>query len=451
MSDSLAMEDLRKVRPLLEEKVQRVLETARRLGATAAEVVVSEADGLAVSVRQGELETVESSRDQGFGITVYLGQRKGAASTSDPSPQAVEQTVAKALNIARFTAEDPAAGLADAALMARPPLPELDLYHPWELSVDQAAEMARVCEAAALGVDRRIGNSEGATVSTSQGCRAYGNSHGLIASECGTRHGMSVSVIAGSGDAMQRDHDYTLDRRADRLADPVTVGEEAGRRALARLGARSVPTGRVPVLFDHEVAGGLIGHFLAAISGGALYRRASFLLDALDTQLFPERMRIHEQPHLPAALGSAAFDGDGVATRAKDIVADGVLRSYLLSAYSARRLGMETTGNAGGVHNLRVSSDGLSRAELLREMGTGLLVTELMGQGVNGVTGDYSRGAAGFWVENGELAFPVHEVTVAGNLKAMFAAIRAIGDDVRRPANVSCGSLLIDGMTLSGQ
>lgn len=450
MTYGVAMEDLREAQPQLEEKVRHILESARKQGATAAEVVVTQADGLSVGVRHGELETVESNRDQGFGITVYLGLRKGSASTSDPSPAAVEQTVGKALNIARFTAEDPAAGLADAALMPAGPLPELDLYHPWRLDVSAATTLAQACEAAALGVDKRISNSEGASVSTSQACRAYGNSHGFVASECGTRHGLSVSVIAGTGDAMQRDYDYTVSRLATRLEDPAAVGREAGRRALSRLGARPVATARVPVLFAHEVAGGLIGHFLGAISGGALYRRASFLLDALGEPVFPARVHIDESPHLPQALGSAAFDGDGVATRPKAIVAEGTLKSYVLSAYSARRLGMETTGNAGGVHNLRVSDDGFTFDQLLQQMETGLLVTELMGQGVNGVTGDYSRGAAGYWVEGGEIAFPVQEVTVAGNLRDMLGSIRAIGNDIRRPGNITCGSLLIDGMTLSG-
>lgn len=450
MNQSVGGEDLQQARPMLEAKVRRVLDSARERGASAAEVVVSQADGLAVSVRHGELETVESNRDQGFAITVYVGQRKGSASTSDPGDDAIEQTVAKALSIAELTTEDPAAGLVAPELMPRPPLPELDLDHPWDVDVTTAAELARSCEAAALGVDPRIANSEGATLNTSRICRAYGNSHGFVASNIGTRHGMSVSVIAGTGEAMQRDYDYTLARCADDLEAAEQVGQRAGGRAVARLGARAVPTSRVPVVFAHEVAAGLVSHLLGAISGGALYRRASFLLDALGEPLFPDWVQMTESPHLPRALGSAAFDGDGVATRDKVIVGDGVLRSYLLSVYAARRLGMTPTGNAGGVFNLRVSNSGQTTEALLQEMGTGLLVTELMGQGVNGVTGDYSRGAGGFWVENGEIVFPVQEVTVAGNLRSMFRNVRAIADDIRRPGNIQCGSVLIDGMTLSG-
>ncbi len=445
-----ALEDLRQGRSNLEDKVARILEAANKQGADAAEVSVSRSQGLGVTVRRGEVETVELTRDQGFGINVYLGHCKGSASTSDSSLAAIEATVAKALNIARFTAEDPAAGLAEPSLMPKGGLPDLDLFHPWELDVPAATELARRCEAAALAVDSRIGNTEGASTNSGQMCRAYGNSHGFIGSEVATRHGLSVSVIAGADSAMQRDYAYTVDRVPDMLEVAESVGRRAGERALARLGARPVPTTRVPVLFGHDVAPGLLGHFLAAISGGSLYRRASFLLDSLGERLFPERVQIEEQPLLPRALGSAAFDGDGVATRAKVLVRAGVLETYLLSAYSARRLGMTTTGNAGGVHNLRISDDGLDFDAMLARLGRGLLVTELMGQGVNGVTGDYSRGAAGFWVEDGMLAFPVQEVTIAGNLREMFARIDAIGSDAERPGNIRCGSMLIDGMTVSG-
>jgi PmbA protein len=430
-------EDLRASRPELEQRVARILEEARRQGATAAEVAVSRALGLSVTVRQG------------FGITVYQGARKGSASTTVADDAALVDTVGRALGIARHTAEDPASGLVDAALLATS-VPDLDLYHGWTLDVPAAEALARECEAAALAFDPRITNSEGASVSTAQVCHAYGNSGGFVGSECGTRHGFSVSVIASDAAGMQRDYWYTSSRVPGELDSPEVVGRRAGERAVARLGARSVPTERVPVLFATEIAGSLVGHFLGAISGGSLYRRASFLCDTLGEQLFPERIRIDERPHEPRGLGSAAFDGDGVATRDKAFVEAGILRSYVLSGYSARRLGMETTANAGGIHNLYVSHDGVSLEQMLADMGRGLLVTELMGQGVNGVTGDYSRGAGGFWVEGGEIAFPVQEVTVAGNLRQMFTDLRAVGADAIRPGNIHCGSLLIDGMTIAG-
>lgn len=434
----------------LESRVARILEAARRQGADAAEVSVSRSQGLSVRVRNGEVETVEHTRDQGFGISVYLGRRKGSASTSDASPAAIEATVAKAVNIARYTAEDPVAGLADPELMPSGPLPELDLSHPWDLDVARAADIALACEAAALAVDSRISNSDGASLGTGRTCRTYGNSHGFIGTEVATRHGLSVSVIAGDGDGMQRDHAFTLDRVPERLESPERVGRRAGERAVSRLGARPVKTARVPVIFGNDVSAGLIGHLVAAISGGNLYRQASFLLDALGTRILPERLRIDERPHLPRALGSAAFDADGVATSPKDLVRGGVLESYLLSSYSARRLGMSSTGNAGGVHNLRVSDDGLDLPALLSRMERGLLVTELMGQGVNLVTGDYSRGAAGYWVENGQIVHPVQEVTVAGNLRQMFLDVEAVGSDAERPGNIVCGSILIDDLMVSG-
>jgi PmbA protein len=445
----IADEDLRASRGELEARVAAILEEARRQGATAAEVGVSRALGLVVAVRQGELETVEFTRDQGFAISVYRGRRKGAASTTVADDASIRDTVSRALAIAGHTAEDPAAGLADPSLLAAS-VPDLDLHHGWRLEVADAERIAAECEAAALGHDPRITNSEGATVSSVQVCRAYGNSGGFVGSECGTRHGFSVSVIASDEGGMQRDYWYTSSRVPAELEPPEEVGRRAAERALARLGARSVPTTRAPVLFATEVAGSIMGHFLGAISGGALYRRASFLCDALGESLFPERITIDERPREPRALGSTAFDGDGVATRPKAFVDRGVLASYVLSAYSARRLGMETTGNAGGIHNLHVSDDGLDLDALLARMGRGLYVTELMGQGVNAVTGDYSRGAAGFWVEDGRIAFPVQEVTVAGNLKRMFADLDAVGADAHRPGNIRCGSLLFDGMTVAG-
>ena len=447
--EQVTVEDLRDDEATLREEVSRLLEEARRQGATDAEVSVTRTLGLAVTVRQDELETVEFTRDAGFGVTVYQGQRRGSASTTVVDARAARDTVAKALEIARHTAEDPAAGIADPAALATE-VPDLDLHHGWALDVAAAEALARQCERAATGADARIGNSEGATVTSYQSCRAYGNSGGFVGSECGTRHGVSISVIAGEGADMQRDYWYTASRRPEGLEDAESVGRRAAARAVARLGARPVPTAEVPVLFATEIAPGLVGHLLGAISGGALYRRASFLCDALGEQLFPERITIDERPRLPGAVGSAAFDGDGLPTRAKALVEGGVLRSYLLSVYSARRLGLESTANAGGVHNLFVSDDGLDQAALLSAMGRGLLVTELMGQGVNAVTGDYSRGAAGFWVEDGAIVHPVQEVTVAGNLREMFANLRAVGADAREETNVRCGSLLVDGMTVAG-
>jgi PmbA protein len=441
-------EDLRGSEPALRARVAELLDEARRQGATAAEVSVSRALGLSVSVRRGELETVEFNRDQGFAVTVYQGHRKGAASTTDADAGSIRETVAKALEIARHTAEDPHAGLAPAELLATS-VPDLDLHHRWDLDVPAAEAVAQACEGAALA-DPRITNSEGATASTLQVCRAYGNSNGFLGSECGTRHGIGCAVIAGEGADMQRDYWTTSARTVDALEDAAAVGRRAAERTLARLGARPVPTAAVPVLFATEIAPSLIGHFMSAIAGGALYRRASFLCDALGETLFPERITIDERPHEPRGLGSAAFDGDGLPTRAKAFVDGGRLSSYLLSVYSARRLDLAPTGNAGGAHNLYVSHDGLDLEALLGRMGRGLYVTELMGQGVNPVTGDYSRGAAGFWVEDGRIVHPVQEVTVAGNLRRLFAGIDAVGSDAVRPGNVHCGSLLIDGMTVAG-
>lgn len=441
-------ENLREAEPALRARVSEVLDEARRQGATDAEVSVSRALGLSVSVRRGDLETVEFNRDQGFGITVYQGRRKGAASTTDADPAAIRETVAKAIEIARHTAEDPAAGPAPAELLATD-FPDLDLHHPWPVDVAGAESVALACEAAARA-DPRITNSEGATTSTLQVCRAFGSSRGFLGSECGSRHGTSVSVIAGDGAAMQRDYWYTSARSTDALEDPEAVGRRAAERAIARLGARPVPTASVPVLFATEIAGSIVGHFMSAIAGGALYRRASFLCDALGESLFPERISIDERPFEARGMGSAAFDGDGLPTRAKAFVDRGRLASYMLSVYSSRRLDLDPTGNAGGAHNLYVSDDGLDLQALFARMGRGLYVTELMGQGVNPVTGDYSRGAAGFWIENGQIAHAVQEVTIAGNLKRMFAGIDAVGADAVRPGNVHCGSLLIDGMTVAG-
>ncbi len=433
----------------LQSQVEQVLAEAKRQGATACEVAVSQGQGLSTSVRQGEVETVEFNRDQGFGITLYVGQRKGSASTSATGDAAIRETVAAALAIAKHASEDECAGLADAALMARE-LPELDLYHPWSISPEQAIERALECEAAAFATDGRIKNADGSTLNTHQGCRVYGNSQGFVGGYASTRHSLSCVMIAEDGGQMQRDYWYDVSRQGELLADPASIGRRAAERAVSRLGSRPVPTCEVPVLFAAELAGGLFGHFLAAISGGNLYRHSSFLEGALGEPLFPSWLTLDERPHLPRALGSASFDGDGLATYAKPFVADGELVSYVLGTYSGRKLGMPSTANAGGVHNLFVSHGVEDQQALLKRMGRGLLVTELMGQGLNLVTGDYSRGAAGFWVENGEIQFPVQEVTIAGNLRDMFKQIIAVGSDLELRSNIRSGSVLIERMTVAG-
>jgi PmbA protein len=435
----------------LVRQVEAILDEARRQGATAAEVGVSDDAGLSVTARLREVETVEFHRDRGFSVTVYAGQCKGNASTTDTSPEAIAETVARALLIARHTAPDPCAGLAPRERLATV-FPDLDLHHPWDLSTEAAIDLACAAEAAALAVPG-VSNSEGASVGSGDGVRVFGTSDGFLGVHAGTRHSISVSVIAGEGRSMQRDDWYTTARAAGDLDAADAVGREAGRRAVARVGARPVATTTAPVLLVPEVAASVVGHLLGAISGGALYRRASFLLDALGEKLFPSFVQMDEAPLLRRQPGSAAFDGDGVATSAKPIVDAGVLSTYLLGVYSARRLGRESTGNADGVHNLLVRDTRAAardQASLLAEMGDGLLVTELMGQGVNLVTGDYSRGAAGYWVERGRIAFPVAEVTIASDLRSMFANLVAIGDDVDRRHNVQTGSMLLGPMTIAG-
>ena len=434
----------------LESLVSQVLDEARKQGATSAEAAVSVDSGLSVTVRLGEVETVEYHKDQGVGITVYVGQRKGSASTSDLSPNSLREAAAAALRIARHTAEDPCAGLADAALMAGD-YPDLDLDHPWSLTAEQAIDIARECEDAARAQDSRIVNSEGGSVSSVRGTAIYGNTHGFVGGYSSTRHSLSCSVIGQQGEGMQRDYWYSVARRHEDLESAEAVGREAARRTLHRLGARRLGTRQCPVVLTADIARSLLGHFVGAIRGGALYRKASFLLDHLGQPVFPGFVHIHEQPLLPGALGSAPFDGEGVATQNRDLVVDGVLQSYVLDSYSARKLGMQTTGNAGGTRNLTLDSGSLDLAGLLKTMGTGLLVTELIGHGVNTVTGDYSRGAAGFWIENGEVAFPVEEITVAGNLKQMFMDIREVGTDVDRRGNIRTGSILIEKMMIAGE
>ncbi len=435
--------------PDLQAQVEQIIAEARRQGASACEVAVSMEQGLSTTVRQGEVETVEFNRDQGFGITLYVGQRKGSASTSASGEAAIRETVAAALAIAKHASEDDCAGLADAALMARE-LPDLDLYHPWAIAPEQAVELALACEAAAFATDKRISNADGTSLSTHQGCRVYGNSHGFVGGYASTRHSLSCVMIAEGEGQMQRDYWYDVNRQGELLADPLSIGRKAAERSVARLGARPVPTCEVPVLFAAELATGLFGHFLAAISGGNLCRHSSFLEGALGLRLCPEWLNLDERPHIPRAMGSATFDGDGLATYAKPFVAGGELVSYVLGTYSGRKLGLPSTANSGGVHNLFVSHGDEDQQALLKRMGRGLLVTELMGQGLNLVTGDYSRGAAGFWVENGEIQFPVQEVTIAGNLKDMFRQIVAVGSDLELRGNIRTGSVLIERMTVAG-
>ncbi|MFN2330571.1 MAG: metalloprotease PmbA [Halomonas sp.] len=433
---------------LLESRAQMALELARRLGADACEVGASVDQGTGVSVREGEVETVELSRDQGIAVTVYVGKRKGSASSTDAGEASIRAVVEKAIAIARHTGEDPASGLADAELMARE-LPDLDVHHPWALTTEQAIEMALACEAAGR-CRPGIMSSDGASLSTGEGVRVYANSHDFLGSQRGSRHSLSCMLIAEDENGMQRDYDYTSARHPRDLLAPEKVGESAAERTLRRLGASRPATGRLPVLFDPALAGGLIGSLMGAIAGGALYRQASFLCDRLGDELFPEWFSLQERPMEIGAMASSPFDGDGVQTRDNVFIENGRLASYMLSAYSARRLGMQTTANAGGARNLRLTAPLESRDELLARMGRGVMVTELMGQGVNAVTGDYSRGAAGFWVEDGKIQHPVEEFTIAGNMEAMFKGLAAVGSDIDTRGSVHTGSWLIDEMTVAG-
>lgn len=430
-----------------------VLRLCRDAGASQAEVSLSEDAGLSVNVRLGEVETVERTRDRSIGVTVYFGQRKGSASTADLQPGSLRATVEQACAIARYTEADPAAGLADPERLAQPGpqgFPEYDQWHPWGLDADAAIALGIEAEQAGRETDRRISNSDGATVSSSESLAVYANSHGFCGAERATSHALSVSLIAGQGDAMQRDHWYSSGLSPADLEAARAVGRKAAERAVARLDPRPVPTGEFPVLFVPEVARSLVGHLLGAVSGGALYRQASFLLDHAGRRIFPSWLRMVERPHLWHGLRSAAFDNEGVATREQALVEDGVLLRYLLGSYSARKLGLESTGNAGGVFNLEVEANAEGFDALLAGMRRGLVVTELMGQGANTVTGDYSRGAAGFWVENGSIAHPVDEATIAGNLRDMFLAIEAIGSDVDPRSHIRMGSLLLGRMTVAG-
>ena len=433
----------------LREIVALAIDTARQRGASASEAALSRTAGLAVNVRLGEVETIEHTRDDSLGVTVYFGRRKGSASSTDFTAAAVRETVEAACRIARYTAQDEFAGLADADRMAVEP-PDLDLFHPWRITTDDAISLALDTETAARDSDARITNSDGASVSKHDGGYVYGNSHGFLEGFSSSRNSLSCVVIAEDPSGMQRDYWYSAARDPARLEPASRVGLTAARRAVRRLGARKIETRSAPVLYEAGVARGVVHHFVSAIRGSSLYRKASFLVDRLGERVMPDHVRIHEQPHLRGALASAAFDGEGVATAARDLVTGGVLQGYVLDSYSARKLGVPTTGNAGGVHNLTVDAGSKSFEALLAEMDTGLVITELLGMGINIVTGDYSRGAAGFWVEGGEIAYPVEEITIAGNLADMFLGIREVGADVDTRGGIRTGSLLIDRMAIAG-
>ncbi|MEO1246913.1 MAG: metalloprotease PmbA [Pseudomonadota bacterium] len=443
------MNDLSTSEMNLQAIVRTALDEAKKLGVDEAEVAASHDVGLAATARLGEVENLEYNRDRGIGVTVYLDRRKGSASTSETSPEAVREVVRKAHSFARFTAADEHSGLADADLMCSD-IVELDLDHPWELDAQQAIELAIRCEAAGLGVDKRLNNSEGATVARNRSVSAYGNSHGFFGEFAKTSHSITCVLLAEQGGEMQRDYYYSAARSAAELEAPEDIGREAARRTLSRLGARKLATTNAPVLFVPELARGFVGHAVSALLGGAQYRKASFLLDARGEKLLPDFVDILEQPHIPRGMASAAYDAEGVGTRDRPLVSAGVIEDYILSSYSARRLGLETTANAGGPHNLVVSANAGDFESLVAEMGTGLIVEELIGQGVNTVTGDYSRGAAGHWVENGEVQYPVHEVTIAGELRELYSRVERIGSDRDFRGGVRCGSLLVGEMKIAG-
>ena len=439
------------VRDTLSDLAQFSLDRAKFLGATAAEVEISTSLGQDVTVRLGVVETIEHNRDKGLGITVYLGQRRGNASTTDLSREAIERTVKAALAIAKYTAVDEFAGLADGSRLAKPPFTDLGLYYPWKLAVDDAIELGMRMEAAAFAVDKRINNSEGASVSTSESDFIYANSAGFIGGYPTTRHSASCTMIATSKQGMQRDYWYAVARDEQGLESAEAIGRRAGERTVARLDAKKIASCDVPVLFEAPVASGLIGSFVGAVSGSALYRKASFLQDSIGETVFSRNVSIREDPAIRGGLASSPFDAEGVTTLARDVVKDGVVQGYFLATYSARKLGMQSTGNAGGSHNLIVTPGELDFAGLIKKMDRGLVVTELMGQGVNNVTGDYSRGAAGYWVENGEIAYPVEEITIAGNMKQMFKDIVTVGNDELALGSKRVGSILLERMSVAGE
>ena len=432
------------MQPLLEQAV----EYARTQGADAIEIAATNDKGFSVTARLGDVETIEHHNQRSVGVTVYRGKAKGTATTNDVKQESIQQAINAALNIARHTAEDENSGLADAELMAND-YPQLELDHPWSINPDNALELAIRCEQVARD-DKRIVNSEGASVSSIRTQVSYANSHGFAGEYNGTRHSVSCSVVAGDDQGMQRDYWYSTARNEKALEDIEVIGKTTRERTVRRLAGRSIKTCNVPVLFEPQMARTIFGHFFGAISGGALYRQASFLVDSLDKKIFPEWLSITENPLVLGGLGSAPFDNEGVRTQEREVVNSGVLKGYVLSSYSARKLGMQTTGNAGGIHNMQLTNSGLTQQELLNKMNKGILITELIGHGVNTVTGDYSRGAAGFWVENGEIQYPVEEITVAGNLADMFTNISALGNDLDTRGNVHCGSMLIDNMTIAG-
>lgn len=429
--------------------ISDLMDLSIKNGATSAEAVISKSKGITVSSRCEELENIEFNQEGALGITVYVNQNKGSASTADLSHEALEQTVKAAVDIAKYTSEDPFSGLVDKADLATD-IPDLDLYHPHEIEPEQAIEFCIAAEKEAFAQDQRISNSDGASLSSYEGFKVYGNSNGFIQGYPSSRHSLSCSVIAQENDEMQRDYAYTVDRIFSNLDSAQIVGSKAAKAAVSMLGARKLDTCQVPVIFHAEIASSLFGHFVSAVSGGSLYRKSSFLMDSLGTQVFPEFVSISERPHIRQGLASSPFDSEGVATIDREIIEAGELTTYLLTGYSARKLGMQTTGHAGGIHNWLIKHTEPDLAALMKKMGTGLLVTELMGQGVNTVTGDYSRGAAGFWVENGEIQYPVSEVTIAGNLKDMFKNFVAIGGDIERRGAVQTGSVLVDGMQIAG-
>ena len=432
----------------LEQAAEFAIQQATSQGASAAEVGVSHSNGLSVTVRQGDIETLEHNNDTGLGVTVYFGQSKASASTSDLRPEAIADAVKAACGIAKHTQSDDCAGLADAEQMATQ-FSDLSLYHPWDIDAEQAINIATECEQAGFDVDNKISNSEGATLSSHQGGRVYANTHGFVGSTISTRHSLSSTFIANDDRGMQRDYWYDIAIDATDLESAVHIGQRAAQNTLRRLNARTITTGTYPVIFASEISPSLFGQFIGAIRGGALYRKSSFLLDHLGKQIFPEFIHIHEQPHLLKGIGSAMFDGEGVSTHARDIIRDGVLLGYVLDSYSARKLDMTTTANSGGVHNLTIDSGDLDFSALLEQMGTGVLVTETMGMGVNIVTGDYSQGAAGFWVENGEIQYPIDEFTIASNLADMFMGIQAVASDVELRGNTRTGSVWINKMTVA--
>ncbi len=433
----------------LEDLIQLVLDEARKQGADQAEVAANHDYGLSATARLGDVENLEYTNDRGVGVTVYHGSKMGSASTSDFSVNALRETVTRASTFAKYTAADKCAGLADAELMASE-IPNLELSHAWQIDADAAIAIALSCEDSARNYDKRISNSEGATVATSSGVRAYGNTHGFIGSFPRTSHSISCSVVGESNGEMERDYHYSAARDASELETPEQIGEKAARRTVGRLGSRKIKTTKAPVLYAPEIARGFIGHLIGAIAGVAQYRRSSFLLGAAGKKIFPDFLQIQERPHIPKAMASRAYDADGVATSDRDIVINGMLQGYVLSSYSARRLGLKTTANAGGAHNLIVPGNAGDMESIIKSMQSGLLVQELIGQGINPVTGDYSRGVVGYWIENGEIAYPVHEVTIAGNLRELYPRIIAIGDDQDVRGGIRCGSLLVDEMTIAG-